>query len=117
MAASSHSLNIARAAGALWKFRLRRSVRLLLALGEPGARALEVESRLRLVEHQLQLQLLRPRPGQLPLVSSVPRARAIIELAQSTLLSSEAMVTAILAEFSTLKAVNPLRDALYRQVL
>lgn len=117
MATSSHLLNTARAAGALWQFRLRRSVRLLLALGEPGAQALEVESRLRLVEHQLHLHLLRPRQGQLPLASSVPRAWAIIELAQSTLLGSEAMVAAILAEFSTLQAVNPLRDALYRQVL
>ena len=113
---SSHALNVARAAGDLWKFRLRRSVRLLLALGEPEV-SQQSEARLRLVERQLLMHLLRARPGQPPLVSSLPQARAIVELAQTALLSSEAMVLAILAEFTANQAINPVKDAVYKHLL
>ena len=111
MVFAPHPLNTARATSALWKFRLRRSVRLLLALGEPWAQALEVEARLRLVERQLLQHLLQPQAGQLALEPSPPEAHAIVELAQSTLLGSEAMVRAILTEFSVLRAVHPVRNA------
>lgn len=113
---SLHPLTVARAAGALWQFRLRRSVRLRLVLQEPWARDRSVDVRLRLVERQLLLHLLRPRPGQQPLAMTPARAQLIIERAQHAMLNSEAMVAAILAEFSLQRAVQPVRDASIRQL-
>jgi len=111
-----HPLNVARATDALWKFRLRRSVRLLLALSENGVQQQQVEARLRLVERHLLKYLLLAKPGKPPLVTSFPRARAIVETAQVVLLGSEAMVEALLLEFTSRQAINPVKDQQYKQL-
>ena len=95
-----------RAAGTHWKRELRRSVRLLLALGEPDAPQLLVEARLRLVERHLWEALLHAPPSQQPLAATLQQAKDMVSIAQTALISSEAMVEAILAEFSTEQAVN-----------
>ena len=77
---------------------------------------MSVDVRLRLVERQLLLHLLRPRPSQQPLAMTPTRAKLIIEQAQHALLSSEAMVAAILAEFSLQRAMQPVRNASTRQL-
>lgn len=93
---------------ALWQFRLRRSVRLYLALDDSSMNPQAVEARLRLVERQLVRHLLH---GQPPTLVATAQAQHYVQLAQETLLASEADVQTILAEWSAEQAVNPLRWA------
>jgi len=89
----------------LWQSRLRRSVRLHLALSEPHVDKLEAEARLRLVERQLRLHLLhRERPT--PLATS--KAHFKVQRAQTALLTCSQEVAAIRAEWPVARALNPL---------
>jgi hypothetical protein len=91
---------------ALWQARLRRSVRLSLALSEPDVDTLQVEDRLRLVERYLLHHLL---PGGPLTLSNAARAQFLVRHAQFALLASPADVAAILQEWPLLKALDPLR--------
>jgi hypothetical protein len=93
---------------ALWQFRLRRSVRLYLALDDPSMNPNAVEARLRLVERQLMRHLLH---GQPPTLMATAKAQHYVQRAQEALLANEADVRAILAEWSAEQAVDPLRWA------
>jgi len=98
---------------ALWQSRLRRSVRLHLALSEPLVDALEAEARLRLVERQLLLHLLR---GERPTPLATSKAHFVVQQAQTTLLTCSLEVRAIRAEWPVGRALNPLRWAAQGQV-
>jgi hypothetical protein len=90
----------------LWQSRLRRSVRLHLALSEPHVDALEAEARLRLVERQLLLHLLH---GERPTPLATSKAHFIVQQAQTALLTNLREVAAIRAEWPSSRALNPLR--------
>ena len=92
----------------LWQSRLRRSVRLHLALSEPHIDTLEAEARLRLVERQLLLHLLR---GQQPTPLATSKAHFRVQQAQTALLTCSREVVAIRAEWPAGRALNPLRWA------
>jgi hypothetical protein len=92
----------------LWQSRLRRSVRLQLALSEPHVDILEAEARLRLVERQLLLHLLR---GERPTPLATSKAHFMVQQAQTVLLTDLREVAAIRAEWPSSRALNPLRWA------
>jgi hypothetical protein len=96
----------------LWQSRLRRSVRLHLALGEPLVDTLEAEARLHLVERQLRLHLLRGE-WSTPLAKS--KVHFMVQQAQTTLLTCLQEVAAIRDEWPVARALNPLRWAALRQ--
>jgi hypothetical protein len=93
-------------ANGLWQSRLRRSVRLHLALSEPLVDTLEAEARLRLVERQLLLHLLC---GERPTPLATSKAHFMVQRAQTTLLTCSQEVAAIRAEWPVARALNPLR--------
>jgi hypothetical protein len=90
----------------LWQSRLRRSVRLQLALSEPHVDALEAEARLQLVERQLLLHLLH---GARPTPLATSKAHFMVQQAQTALLTDLREVAAIRAEWPIGRALNPLR--------
>ena len=92
----------------LWQSRLRRSVRLHLALSEPHVDKLEAEARLRLVERQLLLHLLR---GERPTPLATSKAHFRVQQVQTALLTCSQEVAAIRAEWPVARALNPLRWA------
>lgn len=92
----------------LWQSRLRRSVRLHLALSEPHVDTLEAEARLRLVERQLLLHLLH---GERPTPLATSKAHFMVQRAQTDLLTCSQQVAAIRAEWPVARALNPLRWA------
>ena len=95
-------------ADAIWQHRLRRSVRLHLALHDPNLDTVAVEARLRLVERHLVRHLLRGQP--LTLIATAKANRAV-QLAQEALLKSELEIAAILEEWPAQRAIEPLRWA------
>jgi hypothetical protein len=92
----------------LWQSRLRRSVRLHMALSEPHVDILVAEARLRLVERQLRLQLLRGE-RLTPLATS--KAHFRVQQAQTALLTNLREVAAIRVEWPVARALQPLRWA------
>ncbi|HEX8326639.1 MAG TPA: hypothetical protein VF629_03795 [Hymenobacter sp.] len=71
----------------VWQTGLRRSVRLYLALREPGAPAQRIEALLRAVERVLLGHLLHQDPGMSP-----AQAWGVLEHAQGSFLSDPARV-------------------------
>lgn len=99
-------------ADTLWQSRLRRSVRLHLALSEPLVDVLVAEARLHLVERQLRLHLLR---GARPTPLATSKAHFMVQQAQTALLTCSREVRAIRIEWPVGRALNPLRWAALRQ--
>jgi len=89
---------------ALWQRRLRRSVRLYLALQEPDVDAIMAEARLRLVERHLMWHLLHGQPATLGTYIGAQRQ---VQLAQEALLLSVVEVAAIRQEWSAEQAIAP----------
>ena len=92
----------------LWQRWLRYSVRLYLALGEPGINTRLAEIHLRLAERRLMNELRQHRQ---PSPAEIARARAILEREQATLLGNETEVVTLLEEISTEEAVQHLPAA------
>lgn len=95
----------ARTESVLWQNLLRRSVRLYVALDEPGSNTLEVDAHLRLIEFQLMRRLLQ---GDASSPAATAQALAIIESAQVKFLSSQTELSELLGELSAQQAATPL---------
>lgn len=89
----------------LWQRWLRYSVRLYLALGEPGTNTRLAEIHLRLAERRLLNELRQHRQ---PSPEEIIRTRAILEREQATLLGNEVEVVTLLEEFPAEEAVQHL---------
>lgn len=81
----AYFLSAARACSPFWQELLCQSVRLYLALGEPGVPATEAEAMLRSVEGQMVWHLLQ---DQELTPESNAEAWALVETAQARLLNS-----------------------------
>lgn len=94
----------------LWQRWLRYSVRLYLALGEPGVNVHRAETHLRLAERKLLNDLCQHKHSA---PTEPAQARAILEHEQAKLLSCDADVEILLAELSAEEAVQhlPLGEA------
>jgi hypothetical protein len=80
----------------VWQNGLRRSVRLYLALREPGAPTQLIEARLRAVERNLLGHLLHQDPGMSP-----AQGWQVLEQAQGNFLGNPDRVQQVLATLST----------------
>jgi len=96
-------LPFARARSPFWQKLLCQSVRLYLAMGEPGISTTEAEAGLRSVEGQMVWHLLLGRQLTPP---AEAEAWAIVEASQAQLLDSPAELTECLAWLSATQSLN-----------
>jgi hypothetical protein len=92
-----------------WQHELRQSVRLLLALSEPGLNTCALHAALCLVEDELRRQLLASYPAAVDSPQATAAAARVVHRAQQDLLARGTEHEALRREVSVSEFTLPLR--------